>query len=66
MNAEVSPTTRALGRKNHVAAMLNVSTRTVDNLMRSGRIPYIKIGGAVRFDLSQIEKALAKQTIGAN
>ena len=41
-----------------VAAFLNVSTRHLYSWRMAGFIPHFKIGRAVRFRLSEVEKAL--------
>ncbi len=47
--------------RKELAAHLGLSLRTVDNLVTSGRIPYLKLGRAVRFDLSEVEAALREK-----
>ena len=48
--------------KPEVCALLGITTRTVDNYMKRGILPYIKFGSAkqaqVRFKLSDIEAHL--------
>lgn len=39
-----------------VAEMLGVSTVTVHRLKKEGKIPYIKIGGSLKFDIEDINK----------
>jgi len=58
----------ALGRagaawmdKRDVAAHLKVSVRTVDNLIRHHRLPYIRIGRCVRFMWSDVENELKRR-----
>ena len=46
--------------KPHIAQQYRVSLRTVDNWMRTGVIPYVKIGGVVRFDMAKVAAALAR------
>lgn len=41
--------------KHEVANILKVSEGTVNNMMRLGRIPYIKIGKVVRFREEDVE-----------
>ena len=50
--------------KAQVASMLNVSQRTVDREVASGRLVKIKIRGAVRFRLTDVLK-LVGEGIGA-
>ncbi|MEK7676555.1 MAG: helix-turn-helix domain-containing protein [Verrucomicrobiota bacterium] len=42
--------------KVHVADLLGVTPRTVDNFMRRGLIPFAKIGRTVRFRLVDIQQ----------
>ncbi len=43
--------------KHQVAALLGVSVRTVDNLMRDRRLPFIKLTGKlVRFPKAELEQ----------
>jgi predicted site-specific integrase-resolvase len=46
--------------KSRIAKHYQVSVRTVDNWMRTGVIPFVKIGGVVRFDPAKVAAALAK------
>ena len=46
--------------KAEVARRLRKQVRTVDNWMRSGVLPYYKIGRSVVFKWSEIEAALAR------
>lgn len=50
--------------KREVADILRVSTRTVTNLMRSGVLPFVKIGHIVRFDRASVSEALDAFTVG--
>ena len=43
-----------------VAAALNISLRTVDDLTAKGRLPFYRIGRAVRFDLAEVESYLRR------
>jgi excisionase family DNA binding protein len=49
--------------KPELAQFLRVSERTVDNYVASRRIPYIKIGRSIRFQLADVQKALKKFTV---
>ncbi|MEI7821717.1 MAG: helix-turn-helix domain-containing protein [Verrucomicrobiota bacterium] len=40
--------------KPQTAERLKVSTRTLDEWMRAGRVPYLKIGKSVRFRWSDV------------
>jgi len=44
--------------KKELSEYLNCSMGTIDNLMKEGRINYIKIGKMVRFDKEDIDKTL--------
>jgi excisionase family DNA binding protein len=44
--------------KREVAARLRFSVRAVDNWMKRGLIPYLKIGRSVRFRWGEIERHL--------
>jgi excisionase family DNA binding protein len=44
--------------KRDVAAFLGVTTRTVENLMKNGLLPFWKLNRTCRFDLDAVKKAL--------
>ena len=44
--------------KRELAARLRIGARTVDTWMKGRRLPYIKIGKAVRFRWSEVERCL--------
>ena len=46
---EIERATDGLDTKREVAARLRRSTRTVDDWMRKGKLPYLKIGKTVLF-----------------
>ncbi len=46
--------------KREVAKRLGNTTRTVDNMMRRGLLPYYKIGRSVAFKWSEVEAHLAQ------
>lgn len=48
-------------KESDVAEYLNVSSRSVSRLRAKRGLPYFKIGGHVRFKLSQVEKWLKDQ-----
>ena len=58
-----SDTPRHLFTDNELAAYLRVCRRQLYTWRMSGLIPYIKIGKAVRFRLSDVESALSSKTI---
>jgi excisionase family DNA binding protein len=47
--------------KKETAEHLGFSQRTVDNWMKNGLIPYIKIGKVVRFKLSEVDEAINRR-----
>lgn len=47
-----------------VAEYLNVETKTVRNWTHENKIPYIKLGSAVRYPKNKIDDALSKSQIG--
>ena len=51
--------------KSSIARINSVSTRTVENWMKKGLIPYTKIGGLVRFDMAKVTAALARFEVNA-
>lgn len=44
--------------KKELSEYLNCSMGTIDNLMKEGRIKYIKLGKMVRFDKTDIDNTL--------
>jgi excisionase family DNA binding protein len=50
----------ALLTKRELAPRLNCSVRTVDDWMRKGRLPYIKLGKSVRFRWPDVLAKLAE------
>jgi excisionase family DNA binding protein len=44
--------------KRELGEFLGKSLRSVDRLIYSRRIPFLKVGGAVRFRLEDVERAL--------
>ena len=51
--------------KLEAAALLRVSTRTIDRERDSGNLRWVSIGGRVRFKIADLEKYVAKSTKGA-
>ena len=49
--------------RQQIAKFLGVSVRTISNMIRQRRIPFIKFGGTVRFDPVKVRKALEKYEI---
>jgi len=54
MAVEVEP----LMKKAEVACLLNVSTDTVDRLVRSGELSALRVGRSVRFDRQALMRSL--------
>ena len=44
--------------KSELAKAIMTSPRTIDNWREKGIIPFIKVGGIVRFDLAKVKAAL--------
>jgi excisionase family DNA binding protein len=51
-----------LVKKKEVASRLDCSARMVERLVASGKLTSVKIRGAVRFRLSDIEQIIARGT----
>ena len=49
-----------------LAQALNVSSRTIEKWQQERKIPYYKIGNAVRFNFSEVEAAIVKRVDSAN
>jgi excisionase family DNA binding protein len=52
------PTQEGLLRKDQIAEWLQVTTRTIDDYMRKGLLPFYKIGRTVRFKLADVDAHL--------
>jgi excisionase family DNA binding protein len=52
--------------KQEVARSLNICVRSVENLMAARRLAHIRIGRAVRFEGSELERFKASLTVQAN
>ena len=50
--------------KRELAARFRVSNRTIDNWMTRGYLPYLKIGKAVRFRWSEVDRQLSDLEVG--
>lgn len=50
--------------KAECAKRISVATRTLDEWMRKGRIPYLKIGRTVRFRWADVLDHLSKYRVG--
>jgi excisionase family DNA binding protein len=49
--------------KSELCEYLSVSPRTVDTYVSTRRIPFIKIGRTIRFNLVDVQKALRRFTV---
>ncbi len=61
--AAMETTQNTLMTTEEVAAYLRRSVRSIQDLCRSGRMPYIKVGGQYRFRLSDIDTWLEDNTV---
>jgi excisionase family DNA binding protein len=52
-------------RKGVVASYLGVCPRTVDNWMKSGAIPFMRVGRVILFNLHEVEESLNKFKVAA-
>jgi excisionase family DNA binding protein len=57
--------TDGLLSKKEVAARLRISPRTLDQWMRAGRVPFLKIGRSVRFRFPAVLEKLARFEVNA-
>lgn len=55
----ITPGVVTLINKKSLAARYSCTPRTINNLMRKGVLPYVKIGSLVRFDPADCDRALA-------
>ncbi len=46
-----------------VAQRLNMAVTTIYKMVNQRRIPYVKIGGALKFNLAQVERWVQEQTV---
>jgi excisionase family DNA binding protein len=51
--------------KDELAAVLGLKRRGVECLMKARRIPYVKVGGRVRFQLDRVLNALERHKVKA-
>ena len=59
--AEGKESPSALLTRTQLAERLNISHRTVDDWRERGLIPYLKIGGVIRFDFGQVMAGLRER-----
>jgi len=60
-----SPYVRLL-KKPEIAQILGKSTRAIEDMMRQGQLPFLRLGRHVRFKLAAVERALEKLTEGSH
>lgn len=60
LNSAVSMPSDGFVNKSILAQRYTVSTRTIDNWMQERIIPFTKIGGVVRFRISEVDAALSR------
>ena len=58
---EAGSPVKALINRSQMAAAAGVSLRTIDQWRENGIIPFLKIGGVIRFDLDQVMAALRER-----
>ena len=61
ISAEAKGIPSALLTRTQLAERLNISHRTVDDWRERGLIPYLKIGGVIRFDIEQVMAGLRER-----
>ncbi len=49
--------------KKDVMRIFGVTERTVNRLMETGKLPYIKLGRAVRFDPKDVQALIERQKV---
>jgi len=49
--------------KKDVMRIFGVTERTVNRLMETGKLPYIKLGRAVRFDPKDVQSLIERQKV---
>jgi excisionase family DNA binding protein len=63
-NSSASSVTKRLLSKRELAAVLNVSERTLDNWLAQKKIPRLRLSNRLtRFNLSRVEAALARYEV---
>ena len=65
MNEPLEPVGRKWARKGPTAAHLNVSMRTLNNLMAARVVPFIRRKRLVLFDLGAVDEAMARYEVKA-
>ena len=53
-------TVRVLSTRKQIASHCQVSLRTIDNWIAQKRIPVLRLGGCVRFDVTRVDEALRR------
>jgi len=57
---QIDPSEDGLLTKREIAPRLHCSVRTVDDWMRKGRLPYLKLGKSVRFHWTDVVAKLSE------
>ena len=58
----IGPASKHMMTVKQIAGYLNISVSTVYGMVSARRIPFLKIGSRVLFDLSQIERWIVKNS----
>jgi predicted DNA-binding transcriptional regulator AlpA len=55
--------TKPLITERELAQLLHCTPRHIFNLRRRRIIPYVKLGGAIRYNADEVERAIQKLTV---
>jgi len=50
--------------KDQLAEIMHVRSRTIDNWMKGGVLPYLKIGKTVRFEITSVMEKIRSYELG--
>lgn len=64
MTTHETTATEGLLDKIQAAARLRVSPRTIDNRIKDGAIPYVKLGKLIRFIPADLERFIQSHRVG--
>jgi excisionase family DNA binding protein len=64
MRNHTTTATEDLLDKAQTAQRLNISPRTLDNRIKAGAIPYVKLGKLIRFVPADVARFIESQRIG--
>ena len=62
-DAELTPVQPELLNIREVADLLRLSERSILRLKKTRLIPFVKLGGAVRFRIADVMRAIARRTV---